>query len=110
MADETFVGRARSTSIRALLTRVVLAAALPVWLASALLLYEVHADRRALIERDAGATARAVMVAVDRELASALATALALAVSPYLLSDDLGAFYVQATVTLPSSAGDSPRP
>ena len=107
MADETFVGRARSTSIRALLTRVVLAAALPVWLASALLLYEVHADRRALIERDAGATARAVMVAVDRELASALATALALAVSPYLLSDDLGAFYVQATVTLPSSAGDN---
>jgi signal transduction histidine kinase len=104
--DETFVGRARSISIRALLTRVVLAAALPVWLASALLLYEVHADRRALIERDAGATARAVMVAVDRELASAMATAQALAVSPYFLSDDLGAFYVQANVTLPSSAGN----
>ena len=37
---------------------------------------------------------------------SAMATAQALAVSPYFLSDDLGAFYVQANVTLPSSAGN----
>ena len=36
----------------------------------------------------------------------AAATAQALAVSPYFLSDDLGAFYVQANVTLPSSAGN----
>ena len=62
---------ARSTTIRAELTRVVLAAALPVWLASAVLLYEDQADDRALIERDARATARALMVAIDRDLPSA---------------------------------------
>jgi len=49
------MARARSTTIRAELTRVVLAAALPVWLASAVLLYEDQADDRALIERDARA-------------------------------------------------------
>ena len=67
---------ARSTTIRAELTRVVLAAALPVWLASAVLLYEDQADDRALIERDARATARALMVAIDRDLASARTAAM----------------------------------
>jgi len=97
---------ARSTTIRAELTRVVLAAALPVWLASAVLLYEDQADDRALIERDARATARALMVAVDRDLASARTAAEVLATSPYLLSGDLGAFYAQAKAILPTSGGN----
>ena len=87
---------ARSTTIRAELTRVVLAAALPVWLASAVLLYEDQADDRALIERDARATARALMVAIDRDLASARTAAQVLATSPYLISGDLDAFSAQA--------------
>ncbi len=94
-------------TIRSELTRVVLAAALPVWLASAVLLYEDRADERALIERDAGATARALMVAIDRDLASARMAALVLATSPYLLSDDLGAFYKQANAILRSSGGSN---
>ena len=97
---------ARSTTIRAELTRVVLAAALPVWLASAVLLYEDQADDRALIERDARATARALMVAIDRDLASARTAAQVLATSPYLISGDLDAFYAQAKATLPTSGGN----
>jgi two-component system, sensor histidine kinase and response regulator len=103
----TLVVRARPTNVRSVLTRVVLAAALPVWLASALLLYKVQADGHALIERDAGATARALMVAVDRDLASAEAAALVLAESPYLLSNDLGAFYAQANAILRSNIGNN---
>ena len=75
ITSRTSMPRIRSTSISLELMRVVLAAAVPVWLASAVLLYQVRVDRRALIQRDAGATVRALMVAVDRDLASAQATA-----------------------------------
>jgi hypothetical protein len=86
----------RSPTIRSQLTRVVFAAALPVWLASAFLLYQVQVEGRALIERDAGATARAVMVAVDRDLATVETAALVLAASPELTSGDLAAFHQRA--------------
>jgi signal transduction histidine kinase len=97
----------RSTSIRAVLMRVVLIGALPVWLGSALLLYTVHRDARTLIERDAAATARTLMVAVDRDLASAEAAALALATSPYLTTGDLAAFYTQAETLLHDNIGSN---
>lgn len=100
--------RARSTSVRSELIRVALAAALPVWFASALLLWKVHADNRALIERDAAATARAVMVAVDRDLAAARGEALALATSPLLTASDLRGFHQQAKRTLAATgSGDN---
>jgi signal transduction histidine kinase len=97
----------RSTSIRAVLMRVVLIGALPVWLASALLLYTVHRDARTMIERDASATARALMVAVDRDLASAEAAALALATSPYLATGNLAAFATQAETLLHDNIGSN---
>lgn len=83
--------------IRSELLLVVLATALPVWLASAMLLYNAHADARALVERDAGATARAVMVALDREVAAAQAVGETLATSQSLLAGDLARFYARAT-------------
>src|SRR5690349_15000982 len=101
------MGSLRSTSIRSVLIRVVLIGAVPVWLASALLLYKVHADARTLIERDAAATARTLMVAVDRDLASAEATALALATSPSLTAGDFAAFSLQAESLLHDSLGSN---
>jgi signal transduction histidine kinase len=97
----------RAPTIRRQLIWVVLAAALPVWLASALLLYEVHLRERALDERNAGATARALALAVDRDLASALTAAQILATAPALAADDLAGFHVRATVALSSGAGDN---
>ncbi|HET6197124.1 MAG TPA: sensor histidine kinase [Acetobacteraceae bacterium] len=101
------MGVIRSTSIRSVLIRVVLIGAVPVWLASALLLYKVHTDARTLIERDAAATARTLMVAVDRDLASAEATALALATSPSLTAGDFAAFSLQAESLLHDSVGSN---
>ena len=75
---------------------VVLATAVPVWLGSAVLLYNAEIDARALVERDAAAAARAVMVAVDRDVAAATALAQALATSQSLLEGNLARFYVRA--------------
>ena len=75
---------------------VVLATAVPVWLASAVLLYNAEIDARALVERDAAAAARAVMVAVDRDVAAATALAQTLATSQSLLEGNLARFYVRA--------------
>jgi two-component system, sensor histidine kinase and response regulator len=101
------VGTVRSPTIGSQLTRVVLAAALPVWLASALLLYQVQVESRALIERDAAATARALMVAVDRDLASAETAALVLSYSPDLASGDLVAFHARASKLMGSGIGNN---
>ena len=75
---------------------VVLATALPVWLGSAVLLYNVESDARALVERDAAAAARSVMVAVDRDVAAAMALAQTLATSESLLDDNVARFYGRA--------------
>jgi two-component system, sensor histidine kinase and response regulator len=101
------VGTDRSPTIRSQLTRVVLAAALPVWFASALLLYQVQIESRALTERDAAATARALMVAVDRDLASTETAALVLSYSPDLDSGDLAAFHARASKVMSSGIGNN---
>ena len=75
---------------------VVLATALPVWLASAVLLYNAEIDARALVERDSAATARSVMVAIDRDVAAAIVLAQTLATSESVLQGDLARFSVRA--------------
>ena len=75
---------------------VVLATALPVWLASAVLLYNAEIDARALVERDSAATARSVMVAIDRDVAAAIVLAQTLATSESVLEGDLARFSVRA--------------
>ena len=81
---------------RSELLLVVLATALPVWLGAAVLLYNAEIDARALVERDAGATTRSVMVAVDRDVAAAMALAQTLATSQSLLEGNLTRFYMRA--------------
>ena len=76
---------------------VVLATALPVWLASAVLLYNAEIDARALVERDSAAAASAVMVAIDRDVAAAIVLAETLATSQSLLEGDLARFTVRAS-------------
>ena len=72
--------------------RLVLVAALPVWLAAAILIYKLHSEGLALITRDASMTARAMMVAVDRDLARAQTAALVLSASPDLVAGQLDDF------------------
>jgi signal transduction histidine kinase len=96
----------RRSTIRRQLTWVVVAAALPVWLGSVLLLYQVHVRERALDERNAGATARALSALVDRELARAQTAAEILATSPALLAGDLAAFHERTSAALHAEIGD----
>jgi signal transduction histidine kinase len=89
--------RRLATIFRSEFLLVVLATALPVWLGSAVLLYNAEIDARALVERDAGATARSVMVAIDRDVAAATVLAETLATSQSLPEGDLARFYVRAS-------------
>src|ERR1700733_15172173 len=75
---------------------VVLANALPVWLGSAVLLYNAEIDARAQVERDAAGAARSVMVAIDRDVAATTALAQTLATSQSLLDGNIARFYVRA--------------
>jgi len=88
--------RRLASVIRSRFLLVVLATALPVWLVAAVLIYKAHIDGRAQVERDASAGARAVMEAIDRDLAAAEAVGQTLATSQSLLAGDLARFYVRA--------------
>lgn len=91
--------RARPT-IRTRLTLVVLACALPAVLGVALLLNHFYERERAQLGRDTLLTARALVLAVDRDLSSAKTAALALATSRNIAMNDLGAFQAQAASLL----------
>ena len=74
--------RRLATIFRSEFLLVVLAAYCRSAVASAVLLYNAEIDARALEnERDAGATARSVMVAIDRDVAAATVLAETLATS-----------------------------
>lgn len=83
-------------TIRFRLAVLVLACVLPVWLAAGSILYFAYQDKRQTIERRTLETARALSLAVDRELASVQAALGALATSPSLASGDFAAFHGQA--------------
>jgi PAS domain S-box-containing protein len=83
-------------TIRKKLAIVVLACALPAAVGFALLTQHFYARERAQIQGDALLTARALVHAVDRDLNAGISVAMALAGSPSLTSNDLGAFYAQA--------------
>lgn len=100
------MARRSPSTIRRLLTWVVIAAALPVWVGSVLLLYQVHVRERGLDERNAGATSHALSALVDGELASARTAAEILAASPVLVSGDLVAFHRHVSAALHARVGD----
>src|SRR5450432_3808797 len=97
----------RIPTIRSRLTLLVMACIIPASLmAVALLSFDYHQGRARLIQ-DSTATARAIMSAVDRDMAGMQAALLALATSPHLASDNLAAFYGQAKEALKTQKTDN---
>jgi diguanylate cyclase (GGDEF)-like protein len=95
------MGNERSApTIRSRLALVVVSCVVPATLmAAALIGYQYQRERDQLVH-DSIATARAMALAVDRDLASVEAALFALATSPHLRSDDLAAFDAQARQAL----------
>jgi hypothetical protein len=86
----------RIPTIRSSLVLLVMACIVPASLmVVALLWYDYRQDRERLVQ-ESTATARAIVSAVDRDLAGMQAALQALATSRHLASDDLAAFYGQA--------------
>jgi signal transduction histidine kinase len=89
------VARPRQPSVRARIAALFLASLLPTVVGFALLTYNSYHREQAQLERDTVQTARALTLAVDRDLGRVMSSALALATSPYLRQHDLVAFYAQ---------------
>lgn len=85
----------RRPSVRARIAVVFLASLLPTVVGFALLTYNSYRREQAQLERDTVQTARALTLAVDRDLGRVMSAALALATSPYLQQQDFSAFYTQ---------------
>jgi diguanylate cyclase (GGDEF)-like protein len=90
----------RIPTIRSGLAWLVTACVVPASLTTVVLITHNYQHERAQRLRDSIATARAMMAAVDRDLAGAEAALRALATSPHLDSNDLAAFYGQALQVL----------
>jgi PAS domain S-box-containing protein len=96
----------RAPTIRQWLTMLLAALIVPAVVAVAVLFVHSYQRERAAIERATLDVSRALMQAIDRELASARAAMQALATSPNLDHADLGAFYGQATQVLHDRPGN----
>jgi len=96
----------RAPTIRQWLAMLLAAFIVPAALAVATLSVHAYQRERAGVERAYLDVARALMQAIDRELASAQAAMKALATSPNLDRPDLRAFYAQATDVLHSRPGN----
>jgi diguanylate cyclase (GGDEF)-like protein len=97
----------RIPTIRSRLILLVMACIIPASLmVVALLAYDYQQNRERLIE-DSMATARAIMSAVDRDMAGMQATLLGLATSPQFASNDLSGFYDQAQEVLKAQKADN---
>ena len=83
-------------TIRTRLALVVLACVVPAVVGFVLLIGHFYEREREQIKRDTLLTARALMLAVDRDLSSGKIAALALATSHHLAVNDLAAFHAQA--------------
>ncbi|MEC5160335.1 MULTISPECIES: response regulator [unclassified Janthinobacterium] len=86
----------RLPTIRKKLAVVVLVCALPAAVGFALLTHHFYGREWAQIQAGSLITARALVQAVDRDLNAGISVAFALAGSPSLDANDLGAFYAQA--------------
>ena len=96
----------RAPTVRQWLAMLLAAFIVPAALAVATLSVHAYERERAGVERAYLDVARALMQAIDRELASAQAAMKALATSPNLDRPDLRAFYGQATEVLHSRPGN----
>ena len=89
------------------LIRLVGASVIPAVLAAALLIGYSYDRQRAFTEDRTLDVARALVQAVDRELARNQAALMVLATSPYLTSGDLAAFHRQAGEAIRDLPGDN---
>lgn len=87
-----------SLGIRSWLALLVLGALLPAWGLAGFAAWRFAASERAGLVRDGQDAARAIGGIVEQELAALQASLQVLGTSPTLLSDDLAAFYLQASV------------
>jgi hypothetical protein len=94
-------------TIRFWLNSLAVACILPAVLVAAYLIARSYAQERASLERDTVATARALMQAVDAELAGIVSALQVLAASPYLETGELAKFYDLARVALRTINGDN---
>jgi hypothetical protein len=83
-------------SIRFWLNYLVVACLLPAGAVATFLIVRSYTQERASLERDIVATARALMQAVDAELAGIQSATQVLALSAHLASGDLAKFHSQA--------------
>ena len=83
-------------TVRFWLNYLVLACLLPAAAVATFLIMRSYAQERASLERDIVATARALIQAVDAELAGAQSAIEVLALSAHLASGDLAKFHAQA--------------
>lgn len=88
------------------LVRLVAATVLPAGIAAELLIAYSYERQRTIIEQRTLETARALMQAVDRELAGGRAALQALARSHHLATGDLAAFHRQAGEVIADMPGD----
>jgi two-component system, sensor histidine kinase and response regulator len=93
-------------TIRFWLTCLVIGCVLPATLGSALLFTISYQQQRVILERNAIATARALMQATDAELFGVQAALQVLAASKLLALGDLAGFYQQANEALPNMGGN----
>jgi signal transduction histidine kinase/CheY-like chemotaxis protein len=85
---------------------LVIIAALPAWAVTVLTIAGSYERERAALENGTTETARALMQAVERDLATATAVLQGLAVSPDLASGNIAAFHEQARKALLTQAGN----
>jgi len=83
-------------TIRAKLVWLVLACVVPAFIGFGLLINHFYERERSQLQSDALQTARALVLAVDRDLNSGKMVALALATSPSIDRQDYAAFHAQA--------------
>jgi signal transduction histidine kinase/CheY-like chemotaxis protein/HPt (histidine-containing phosphotransfer) domain-containing protein len=99
--------RTRSRSIRFWLTWLVIACILPATLVTAVLLMRSYEQSLRNLDGARIGVARALMQAVDVELAGATSVLQVLAMSPLIATGDLGGFQALAARALPMTMGDS---
>jgi len=95
----------RHRAVRFRLACLVAACVLPVWVIAGYLVHLSFESKRALIERHMLDTARALSLAVDRELAGVQAAVGALVTSPSIAAGDMAAFHGQVQEVLRSYPG-----
>ena len=85
---------------------LVIISVVPAWAVTAWIIASSYEHQRDALVNSTTGTARALMRAVERDLAGAQATLEVLAISPYLASGDLAAFHRQAREALERQPGN----